>query len=239
MADIGGQLRALQQRQHHYIETSRQLGNAIWCQGFRRGQHAERTLGERLCQAGSLGRVALSGIQYPDKAALFLGGCYQRREGRVAAVGGRDPGEGLSIHIGLLLHLAGTVDQPAKAHVDADRAKPILVHSVQQVMHQAVVAAVGALQGFLGVGKKVLLLRPFGQRRTHIYVVAQLSESAAADVPHRTVGQCHGKAAGCIIIQAQSGSLAFVFLCRAHFLYLKVYHASALQRHGQKHAFVL
>ena len=83
------------------------------------------------------------------------------------------------------------------------------------------------------------LLRPFGQRRTHIYVVAQLSESAAADVPHRTVGQCHGKAAGCIIIQAQSGSLAFVFLCRAHFLYLKVYHASALQRHGQKHAFVL
>jgi len=106
-------------------------------------------------------------------------------------------------------------------------------------MHQAVVAAVGALQGFLGVGKKVLLLRPFGQRRTHIYVVAQLSESAAADVPHRTVGQCHGKAAGCIIIQAQSGSLAFVFLCRAHFLYLKVYHASALQRHGQKHAFVL
>ena len=39
-----------------------------------------------------------------------------------------------------------------------------------------------------------------------------------------------------IAIIGPSGCGKSTFL---HFLYLKVYHASALQRHGQKHAFVL
>ena len=73
-----------------------------------------------------------------------------------------------------------------------------------QTVDKAVVAAVCALQRVLRIGKKVLLLRLFGQCCTHIHIVAQLTETPAADVPHRTVRQRHCKAARAVIIHYQS-----------------------------------
>ena len=72
MADIGGQLRALQQRQHHYIETSRRpwaTRSGVRASGAASTPNAH--LGNAFARLAASGRVALSGIEHPDKAALF------------------------------------------------------------------------------------------------------------------------------------------------------------------------
>ena len=88
-----------------------------------------------------------------------------------------------------------------------------------QAVDQAVIAAVGALQGLLCVGKKVFLLRHFCQRGTHVHIIAQLPEAPAADVPYRAVRQRHRKAACTVIVHWQSvHSLSFHFKGRHSYI---------------------
>ena len=157
-----------------------------------------------IVQAAGAELVGIRRIQQPDKAAVPGGLWHQLAQALVAAAGRRDPGNGLTFEVSLLFQLTGTVNQTAKAHIDADGADAILIHGIQQTVDKAVVAAVRALQSLLRVGKKVLLLLLFSQCGTHIHIVAQLAEAAAANVPHCAVCQRHGKAACAVVIHSQS-----------------------------------
>ena len=203
-ADLGGQLRRLQQRHDHQIAACRKRLDAVFGQCGRVSQQTEGALRVCLSQQHDLRGVGVRRIQQPDKAAVPGGLWHQLAQALVAAAGRRDPSNGLTFEVSLLFQLTGTVNQPAKAHIDADGADAILIHGIQQTVDKAVVAAVRALQSLLRVGKKVLLLLLFSQCGTHIHIVAQLAEAAAADVPHRAVCQRHGKAACAVVIHSQS-----------------------------------
>ena len=203
-ADLGGQLRRLQQRHDHQIAACRKRLDAVLGQCGRVSQQTEGALRVGLSQQHDLRGVGVRRIQQPDKAAVPGGLGHQLAQALVAAAGRRDPGNGLTFEVSLLFQLTGTVNQPAKAHIDADGADAILIHGIQQTVDKAVVAAVRALQSLLRVGKKILLLLLFSQCGTHIHIVAQLAEAAAADVPHCAVCQRHGKAACAVVIHSQS-----------------------------------
>ena len=218
-AGLGGQLRRVQQRHHHQIAAGRQRSNAVLGQGGGVCQQTEGRLRVGLCQRHDLCRISRKGIQQPDIAAVLCRLGDHLRQAFVPAACRCDPRSRLAVRIGLLFQLACTVDQAAEAHIDTDRADAILIHGIQQAVDQAVIAAVGALQGLLCVGKKVFLLRLFCQRGTHVHIIAQLPEAPAADVPYRAVRQRHRKAACTVIVHRQSvHSLSFHFKGRHSYI---------------------